>query len=156
MEKICIGKYITTHGIKGEIRIKSDFKYKNKVFLIGNKLYINNKEYIIVSYRVHKGYDMVTFKGIDNINDIINLKGKLVYFNKEDLYLKESEYLDEDLIDFSVYLKNDFKGKVSNIRYLTKDKKLLVIKDKLIPFELINKIDLNNKKIIIEEVDGLL
>ena len=28
---ILIGKIVGTHGIKGELRILSDFKYKNKV-----------------------------------------------------------------------------------------------------------------------------
>ena len=30
MNKIVIGKYVTTHGIKGEIRIKSDFNEKDQ------------------------------------------------------------------------------------------------------------------------------
>ena len=29
---IYLGKYVNTHGIKGEIRIKSNFKYKDKAF----------------------------------------------------------------------------------------------------------------------------
>ena len=61
MNKIIIGKYVNTHGIKGEIRIKSNFKYKDKVFKIGNKIIID-KPYEIMSYRVHKGFDMVTLK----------------------------------------------------------------------------------------------
>ena len=156
MEKICIGKYVATHGIKGEIRIKSNFKYKDKVFLIGNKIYLDNYEFIINSYRVHKEYDMVTLKGIDNINQIINLKGCLVYIDKDNLKLNQNEYLDSDLINFQVYMKNEYKGNVSDIKYLVKDKKLLVINNNLVPFELIQNIDFNNKKIILEEVDGLL
>ena len=37
MEYIYIGKIVNTHGIKGEVRIISDFKYKNEVFKIDNK-----------------------------------------------------------------------------------------------------------------------
>ena len=32
MKFINIGKIVNTHGIKGELRILSDFKYKDKVF----------------------------------------------------------------------------------------------------------------------------
>ena len=103
MDKIYIGKYVTTHGIKGEIRIKSNFKYKEKVFSIGNKIYLNNKEFIVNSYRVHKGYDMITLKDINDINQIIQLKGSLVYVNRDDLKLVNNEYLDTDIINFSVY-----------------------------------------------------
>lgn len=156
MEKILIGKYVKTHGIKGEIRIKSNINYKEKVFKIGNTLIIDNQEFIINTYRVHQEYDMVTFKGITNINDIINLKGSLVYINKDLINLVEDEYLDIDLINLDVYMKSNLVGKVKDIRYITKDKKLLVVNSSLVPFELIKKIDLKNKKIIIEEVSGLL
>ena len=156
MEKLLIGKYVSTHGIKGEIRIKSNFKYKEKVFVVGNIIYIGDKEFIINSYRVHKEYDMITLDGINNINDILFLKGSLVYIDKENLKLKSNEYLDSDLIGLDVYVDNELKGKVLDITYLTNDKKLIVVNNKLVPFELIKKIDFNNKKIEIEKVDGLL
>lgn len=151
---ILIGKYVNTHGIKGEIRIKSDFKYKDKVFFIGNKLIIDNREYEITSYRVHKEYDMVTFKGINDINEIISLKGSLVYVNE--VNLNESEYLDSDLINLDIYMNGILKGSVTDIRYLNKDKKLLEVSGKLIPFELVENIDFKNKRIDIKEVIGLL
>ena len=37
MDKVYIGKVVNTHGIKGELRILSDFPYKDKVFKINNK-----------------------------------------------------------------------------------------------------------------------
>ena len=56
MEYLYLGKIVNTHGIKGEIRILSDFKYKSDVFKIGNNLYIgkNKIQEVINSYRVHK------------------------------------------------------------------------------------------------------
>ncbi|MBQ1551268.1 MAG: hypothetical protein IIZ67_04110, partial [Bacilli bacterium] len=51
MNKVYIGKIVNTHGIKGELRIRSDFPYKDRVFLIGNNLIIDDKEYNIKSYR---------------------------------------------------------------------------------------------------------
>ena len=156
MEKIYIGKYVKTHGIKGEIRIKSNFKYKNKVFVKGNKIYIGDLEYIINSYRVHQDYDMVTLVGINNINDILILKGSNVYIDKSNLKLSNLEYLDEDLIGLDIYMGDYLKGKVDGIMNLSKNKKLLVIDNKYVPFELIKDIDFKNKRILIEEVDGLL
>ena len=52
MNNVYIGKVVNTHGIKGEIRILSDFPYKDKVFIIDNKIIIGDSEYIIKSYRV--------------------------------------------------------------------------------------------------------
>ena len=40
MEYVKIGKIVNTHGIKGELRIRSDFEYKDRVFKKGFILYI--------------------------------------------------------------------------------------------------------------------
>ena len=61
MNKVYIGKIVNTHGIKGELRIRSDFPYKDRVFLIGNNLIIDDQEYNIKSYRKHKTFDMYLF-----------------------------------------------------------------------------------------------
>lgn len=150
---IYIGKYVNTHGIKGEIRIKSNFKYKDKVFFVGNTLIIDNQEFVINSYRCHKEYDMVTFKGITDINQIIDLKGSRVYvFN---ISLSEGEYLDSTLIGFKVYMNNIYKGDVFDIKYLNNSKKILVVNNKYVPFELVS-VNLTEKRIDVMEVDGLL
>jgi len=154
--KVLIGKYTSTHGIKGEIRIKSSFNYKDRVFKVGNTLIINNQEFIINSYRVHKEYDMVTLKGIDNINEILPLKGSLVYVDRKTLNLSSLEYLDQDLINLNVYMDNKLVGLTTDIKYITNNKKLLVVNSSYVPFELIKKVDLENKRIEIEEVLGLL
>ena len=153
MSKVVLGKYVNTHGIKGEIRIKSNFKYKERVFQKGREIIINNQSYLIKSYRVHKEYDMVTLEGISDINKIPFEKNTLVYIDKEK-YLNNKEYLDEDLIGFMAY-NNEFQKKVTDIKYLTMNKKLLNCEGKLIPFELIINVDLDHKKIKIREVSGL-
>ena len=37
MKFIRIGKIVNTHALKGEMRILSNFRYKNKVFITYNK-----------------------------------------------------------------------------------------------------------------------
>ena len=76
MELIKIGKIVNTHGIKGEIRIISDFKYKKDVFKVGNILYVDDDKLEINSYRVHKNFDMVTFNGINDINEVLKYKNE--------------------------------------------------------------------------------
>ena len=65
MNLIYIGKLVNTHGLKGEVRIISDFKYKNDVFKVNNNVYINDVKYTINSYRSHKMFDMVTLSDIN-------------------------------------------------------------------------------------------
>ena len=148
MEKVLVGKYVKTHGIKGEIKIKSNFKYKDRVFKVGNLIFIGEKEFEITGYRIHQDYDMITLKGINDINEILPLKGSFVYFDKE--------YLDTDLINLDLYMKDRLIGKVQEISYVTKTKKLLIVDNHYIPYELIKNIDFKSKKIEIEEVSGLI
>ena len=73
MDKVFIGKIVSTHGIKGELKILSDFPYKNKVFVVDKKIIIDDKEYTIKSYRVHKNFDMVTLDDYKDINEVLFL-----------------------------------------------------------------------------------
>ena len=153
MNKVVLGKYVNTHGIKGEIRIKSNFKYKDIVFKIGNEIIINNNVYKIKSYRIHKGYDMVTLENINDINQIPFPKNSLVYIDREK-YLDKKDYLDSDLIGFIVY-NSKIRKEVIDIVYINDKKKLLKTIEGYIPFELVLEVDLENKKILVSEVDGL-
>lgn len=160
MNKIYIGKIVNTHGIKGEIRILSDFQYKDKVFIIGNSIIIDDKEYIIKSYRVHKNFDMVTLDDYNNINDVLFLMKKNVYYDKDKLVLNDNEILDEDLIKYKVITLDNKEGTIKEIFYASKTNKILRImldKEILVPISsnLIKKIDKNKKEITIELIDGM-
>ena len=108
MKYIYLGKIVNTHGIKGEIRILSNFDKKELVFQKDFKVYIGNKkeEYQINSYRVHKNYDMITLKGINDINEVLKYKGSNIYINRDDLNLNENEYLLDDLLNMSIMENN--------------------------------------------------
>ncbi len=158
MEYIYVGDIVNTHGLKGELRIISDFPYKDQIFKTDFKLYVGQRkeELIIKKYRQHKIYDMVTLNGVDDINEAIIYKGDAVYINREDL--RVGDYLDEDLIGLKVYSNNKLLGVITAIR-TSKAHKIVVVNDKyLIPkvSAFINKIDLDNKRMDINEIEGLI
>lgn len=161
MEYIYIGDVVNTHGIKGEIRIKSKFKYKESVFKKGMKLYIGRfkEEEVIESYRVHKDFDMVKFVGIDNINDVLGYKGEKVYVDRNDLDI--DGYVHEDIIGLSAIYNGKNMGRVEYI-IDNKAHEIIVIGREngnvLIPYvdEFIEKVDLADKKIYISGVEGLI
>lgn len=160
MDKVYIGKVVNTHGIKGEIRILCDFPFKDKVFFIGNSIIINDKEYIIKSYRVHKNYDMITLDGFNNINDVLFLLKSKVYILKSSLKLNDNEILDEDLIKYDVVSNNGKKGTIIEIFKASSSNKIIRImfdKEVLIPFNspMIKKIDKDTKTIYVELIEGM-
>ena len=158
MEYIYIGDIVNTHGIKGELRILSDFKYKENVFKKNFKIYIgkNKEEQIINAYRKHKMFDMITLVGFANINEVLKYKNMPVYINKKDL--KIDGYLDEDLIGLSVYVKDKLIGKVTDIIKNSKYSILVITDKNMVPNlpEFIEKVDIDKHKIIIKEIEGLI
>lgn len=161
-EYIYIGKIVNTHGIKGEVRILSDFEKKDKVFIIGMPIYIGRKKEkeIIDSYRHHKNFEMITMKGYNDINQILKYKGLYVYIKKEDLYLEDGEYLETDLINLTVIVDNKEKGIITDIRDSGHNKFLVIkidSKEIFIPYqkEFIGNIDFTNKKIEIKPIKGM-
>lgn len=161
MDYLKVGKIVNTHGIKGELRLLSNFKYKNKVFKNNFKIYIGKEKdmEVINSYRVHKMFDMITLKGYSNINEVLKYKGKLVFIDKNDLVLNKDEYLDEDLIGFDVIYEDISNLKVVEIVNYPNNKLLKVRSndiDNLVPFSLVDKIELDNKKIYVKDIKGLI
>ena len=161
MKEVYVGRIVNTHGIKGELRIISDFKYKEAIFKPNFILYVGKKRepLTITSYRKHKNYDMVLFSGINDINDALQYKGEEVYINRDDLDI--DGYVNEDLIELDVYSKNKYLGKVLNIIDNGAHEILVIDKDgvnNLIPFvdQFIDKIDINNRRIYINEIEGLI
>ena len=158
MEFINIGKIVNTHGIKGELRILSDFRYKSKVFKKGMKFYVgkDKEEFTVNSYRFHKIFDMVTFDGYNNINDVLYLKGKQVYIDKESLILDDGEIYIDDLIGYEVIVGDKNIGLVTDVMHNSKANDNLVVDNILIPYvkEFILKIE--DKKIYVKEIEGLI
>ena len=161
MDKVYIGKIVSTHGIKGEIKIISDFPYKEKVFRIDNEIIIDDLKYIIKSYRVHKNFDMVTLNDYKDINEVLFLMKKKVYINKEKLELNDNEILDEDLITYEVLTNQGKKGIIKEIFLASSTNKIIRVeiegKEILIPINspFIKEIDKNKKIVIIEIINGM-
>ena len=157
MKKVYIGKIVNTHGLKGELRIISDFKYKKDVFDTNGSIYVNDKKYNISSYRVHKIYDMVTLEGINDINEASELKGFSVYINRDDYVF--NGVLNEDLIGLDVYDGDIYKGKVIDIVKSNKYDLLVIdgIKRHMVPniSEFVKSIDLEKMKMNIKYIRGL-
>ena len=160
MDLVKIGKIVNTHGIKGEIRILSSFPFKEKVFVVGKEIIVDDKPYKIKRYRVHKNYDMVTLDGYSDINDVLFLMKKDVYVSKEDLSLEEDQVLDEDLIHYTVLTKEGKCGIIKEIFYASAQNKILRVqfeKEVLIPFSspIILKINKKEKTILVELIEGM-
>ena len=160
MNYIYIGDIVNTHGLKGEVRIVSDFKFKESAFKKDMIFYIGKsktKEQV-ASHRTHKNFDMVIFKDKNYIDDVIIYKNEPVYVLRDDL--EYEGYLDEDLIGLDVYCNNRHLGRVDSI-LKTNAHEILVVKNgskHMVPYvdEFISNVDLVNNRLDISYMKGLL
>lgn len=160
MGKVYVGKIVSTHGIKGEVKIISDFEYKDKVFVVGNKLLIDDRDYIIKSYRHHKNFEMVTLNDYKDINEVLFLMKKKVFIDEEELNLLDNEVLDEELVTYNVVTTDGEEGKILEVFFASPGNKILRVmleKEVLIPVKspMLKEINKKDKKIIIELISGM-
>lgn len=162
-----VGQIVNTHGIKGEVKVKSNSDFTDTRFQPGEVLTVkhNNNEIqlTVTSYRVHKGFHMLKFKDINNINEVEQYKGDFLYQERdhEDIELAENEFYYSDIIGCTVFDDEETPiGRVINI-FETGANDVWVVKgDKeyLIPYiaDVVKAIDIENKTIHITPMEGLL
>ncbi len=168
MEYIKVGMIINTFGIKGELKIKSFTDFEEERFAVGKMIYIlkdgNYLPFTIASCRYHKQHILVALEKMADINLVEKYKGCELYADAKSLHqLEEGEYYFFELKGLMVYdMDNQQIGKVlqveeglahNNLRIeLNSGKKCLV------PFvkAFIHKVDLEQQKIWIKTIEGLL
>ncbi|NQX83217.1 MAG: 16S rRNA processing protein RimM [Mycoplasmataceae bacterium] len=109
-----LGTIVNTHGIKGEVRVLSNSDNLKMRFKVGNSLIYFRKEImekiIIKTMRFHKKFILLTFEGVDSINDIEWIKGLKIYCEKNEL--DDGKYYLSELVD--KYVK-DQSGEIIGI-----------------------------------------
>ena len=165
---LSIAKILNFHGIKGEAKLgftkgrEKQIEALKKVFVLKNGTYT---ELNVISVRFHKHFAIVKFKEFSTVNDVEEYKTCDIYLSKDKVEetLDSDEYLINDLIDMDVYDEDGCCiGKVVAIgENLAND--LLSVKDNngkehLVPFvkELVPVVDLKNRKIVINNIEGLI
>lgn len=165
-----VGKIVNTHGIKGEVRVISRTDFPEERYKQGNHLFLfkkDSKEPIrltVKSHRKHKNFDLLTFEGYENVNDVITMKEGILKISESQLgELEEGEYYYHEIIGCLVFtIHGQEIGKVTEILspgandvwvVKTKDKK-----DVLIPYieDIVKKVDIKEQIILIEPMEGLL
>jgi len=159
---ICVGKIINTFGIKGELKIVSDFEYKDRIFIKGMIVYIGNlkTQEVISTHRVHKNYDLIVFDGYTNINEVLKYKGSLLFVERKDLNLNNNEYLLSDLIGLEIIDNDCLLGVVIDYEKTVNNVLLKIKGDKTFYLPLysdfIKEIDIEKKKILTNNGSDLI
>lgn len=165
---VSVGKILNFHGIKGEI--KAGYSRSQRNFIAGLKcvfLRLDNKyvKFDVEYVKFNKNFAILKFKGIDDINDIIDYKGLLLFADKTTVRnsLGDNEFLIDELTGLDVYDADN--NKVGFVIGVSNNgaSDLLSVKTKsgkisLVPFvnALVPTVDISNKKIVINKIEGLI
>jgi 16S rRNA processing protein RimM len=166
MNSILIGKIINIHGVKGEVKI---YAYTDDVdnLLSLKEVYFDKeltKKVKIISFKVHKGMLLAKLEGINTIEAGESLKNQDIYIIKQELdKLDEDTFYVEDLIGLDVFdMENNLIGKLTYVMPTgandvyeidTKENGKIYLPATV---QVIKKVDLENKKMYVEIMDGLL
>lgn len=157
MEKILLGTITGAFGLKGELKVLSDFEMPDKAFKINNQIYLNEEEHLITNVRFHKNKYLIQIDNIKDINLLKDYRNYKVYIKYLSLNLKPNEYLLKDLINLDVYNKEELIGKVTNVS-LNKNNPLINVNNRFyIPLksDFITNINIKDKKIIGKNLEEL-
>jgi 16S rRNA processing protein RimM len=165
-----VGKIVNTHGIRGEVRVISKTDFPEERYKVGNVLFLfmpgskSPIELTVKSHRKHKNFDLLTFEGFENINDVEKFRDGIIKVPESQLgNLEEDEYYYHEIIGCQVSTaEGEEIGKVTEILSPGAND-VWVIKSKagkeiLIPYieDVVKKVDVKDKVIIIEPMEGLL
>lgn len=162
-----IGQIVNTYGIKGFLKVvpyTDDLtRFEDLRFI-----YVETKKELqtleIEEVKYNKNLVLLKFKGIDDINIAEKYKNCYLKIDRKDaVKLPEDTYFIVDLLDMRVYTdKDENLGKIIDV-YPTGSNDIYVIKNEegkqvLLPAigDVIKKVDVPNKKMIVHLLQGLI
>ena len=162
-----IGQIVNTFGIKGMVKVKP-FTDNIERFSNLEKIYIKNKsgqtEYKIQEVKYHKNMVLIKFEGIENPEQADLLRNSYLIVDRETAEpLEPGRYYIVDMIGLDVFTDdNEYLGKLEDI-YNTGSNDIYVVKNELgkqvlLPAieDVIKNIDMDNKKVIVHLIPGLV
>ena len=159
---------MNTHGIRGEVRVQSSTDSPEERYAIGSQLVVklSNNEYVPVivnSHRVHKTFDLLTFEGYPNINDVLPFKTKFLMVDEVRLpELEDNEYYANKLIGSNVMDESgQLIGQLTDVLFLPANDVWVVkrqgLKDLLLPNieSVIRNVNIDEQEITVHVLEGL-
>ncbi len=162
-----VGQIVNTFGIKGQVKVVP-FTDDVERFEELNEVYIEKKNELqlfqIEQVNYHKNMVIIKFKGINTIEEAEKYRNCYLKIDRKHAKkLPKDTYFIADLLGLPVYTdEGKLLGKVDDI-YNSGSSDIYVVKDEMgkqillpsIP-EVLKEIDLENEKIIVHIIEGLL
>ena len=164
-----VGQIVNTQGLKGEVRVISVTDFADERYKKGEIVFLfqdgkDQKELIIKSHRKHKNFDILTFEGMNRIEEVEPFKGgTLKISEKQQHELSEEEYYYHEIIGLTVFSDQEEEfGKIKEILPLGANDVWVVDrkgkKDLLIPYikDVVQNVNLDAGTVHVTLLEGML
>lgn len=156
------GKIVTTHGIRGEVKIMP-YTDTPELLCEFDRLFMgkNHTEIIIERSRVFKNMVIAKIEGVDTPEDAEKLRNKMLYMHRDDLELDENTYFIQDLIGMEVKDNESgfIYGKIIDVMQTGANDVYVIQGDReyLIPAipDVVISTDIDNNIMLIRQLEGL-
>ena len=164
---LLVGSVTRPHGLRGLLRIRS-YAQSEKTFLNAGTVFLETAsgethEHAVSSISPHQSIFLLTLKGLGSLEEAEKYRGAAVFIRKDTASREtDDEYFWHEIIGMQVYLKSgEHIGTIEQVIPTGGNDVFVVRKEEseiLIPgiHDVVQEIDLEGKKMIIDAMEGML
>lgn len=158
------GKIVGTHGIRGMVRIQP-WSDSGEFLSSFDRFFLDDKgadSIAVKDIHPHGNVVIAKLEGVDSIEQAEQLRGKVIYLDRDDVDLPEGRYFIDDLVGCEVYsadgvtllgtLSDVSQTGANDVWHVTKDGK-----EYLVPAieQVIVSVDIDAAKIVLDPMKGI-
>lgn len=106
------GEIVTTHGVRGEVKVLS-WLDSPEMLCEFDRCRIEGREYVMDTVRVQKTCNLVKLRGVDTMEDAQKLRGKTMELYREDI--SDELIFAAELVDVEVFADGASIGKIKEV-----------------------------------------
>lgn len=154
------GEIVNTHGIAGEVKLLA-WSDSPEFLLDFKTLYVDGKPLEVQAARAHKNTLLVRFRGYEDVNAAMALKGKRVSIARKDAKLAPGQFFLADLIGLTVkdeagetvgVLKEVLTPSIQNVYVVEGPNGIHMIP--AVP-EFVKRVDIDGGEMVVSLIEGM-
>lgn len=156
VEFICVGKIIGTHGLKGNLKIVFNIFHFSAIFPFihdENKNLLNGNYVRFLKGNVH----LISISDVNNIDDAEKWKNSNLFIDPDNIDEKNDAFLEIHGKNLDIInIEGVILGKMNGLDNFGGGELIRITEhnaDEFLPIHCVKKVDLETKKIIVEEIE---
>ena len=114
---ITIGKIVAPHGVRGDLRVIPLTDFPERFRSLKSICLDDGTKLVVEGVKYHKQFVLLKIQGLDSINSVEALRGKLIKITQDELVkLPEGQYYQFQILGLKVYTESgEYLGTITDI-----------------------------------------